>query len=77
MSPRYPYRHIDIRLVSSDVLHFYILHFTTGVEYSKQAKMIEKKKGYKLTPYALINVKTGKKVSNLKYVDDIIKKLDL
>ena len=69
-------RHIDLRLVPKKYLPFYMLFFGSGVEFSKEIRLLAKKQGYKLTQWGLMDLRT-KKYFDLKTERDIFKKLGI
>ena len=69
-------RHIDLRLVPKKYLPFYMLFFGSGVEFSKEIRLLAKKQGYKLTQWGLMDLKTHK-YFDLKTERDIFKKLGI
>lgn len=64
-------RHLDLRVVPLDLVPFYLLHFGSGMEFSRKIKMIAKKQGFKLNEYGLFFVKTGERIEGLKSEEDI------
>ena len=67
-------RHLDLKLIPTESLPFYLLYFGSGEKFSRKIRAIAKKQGYKLSQWGLENLKT-KKFVPIKDEKDIFKKL--
>jgi DNA polymerase (family 10) len=69
-------RHLDIILVPKNSFIFAFLHFTGGREFNQLIREKAKRKGYTLSEWGLMDVKTGIYLT-MKTELDIFKKIDL
>ena len=69
-------RRIDIRFVTFNYYYSALMYFTGSAEFNKKLRIIAKNKGYKLSEYGLINIKTNENI-NITSEKDIFNFLNL